>query len=553
MSEAEASAASVSTQAQEQQPTTTSTESSSTGTQGETSTPPAAVPQAENGGVTISDSTSAPVSNNNTTTTSTTTSTLTVSSPPAKSSNADDDEEDDAEGQVIKSSTGPKPKDDRDHMSIVFIGHVDAGKSTIAGQTLLLTGQVDARAMEKFEKVAKDLKRDSWYIAFIMDTDDEERAKGKTVEVGRAYFSTAKRRFTVLDAPGHKSYVPNMIGGVAQADLGVLVISARKGEFETGFERGGQTREHAVLAKTLGVNTLIVLVNKMDEKSVGWDNKARWDEIQSKLNPFLRSTGFNIAKQVIYVPVSGLKGMNMLTRLEPGVCPFYNGPSFIETLETVPLPKRSATGALRIPILDKFREGGKLYIQGKIEAGTVKYGDRLMVYPNKEGGEITYLGTDTEEREECGPGENVKVSIQNTRPESITQGFMICNESHPCNVVSKFEVQLYVTELLPHKPLISAGYQCVLHIHTAREEMTVVKLVSLIDPKTGKPATGPKPQYVQKGGTVVAHVVTSQPVCVETYKDFPQLGRFTLRDEGITIGIGKILRLAKPGAGASSG
>jgi len=388
--------------------------------------------------------------------TTTTVTSPTVTSPPSNLKDDEEDEEDDAEGEIVKSSTGPKPKDERDHMSIVFIGHVDAGKSTIAGQTLVLTGQVDARSMEKFEKIAKDLKRESWYIAFIMDTNEEERAKGKTVEVGRAYFSTPKRRFTVLDAPGHKSYVPNMIGGVAQADLGVLVISARKGEFETGFERGGQTREHAVLAKTLGVNTLVVLINKMDDKTVGWDNKARYDEIQSKLNPFLKSTGFNVAKQVIYIPVSGLKGLNMTTRLEPGLCPFYNGPSFIETLDVVPLPKRPSTGALRIPVLDKFREGGKLYIQGKIEAGTVKYGDKLVVYPNKEGGEVTYLGTDLEEREECGPGENIKICIQNTKAENISQGFMVSDEAHPVSVVSKFEVQVYIIELLPHKPLFSA-------------------------------------------------------------------------------------------------
>jgi len=406
--------------------------------------------------------------------------------------------------------------------------------------------------MEKFEKVAKDLKRDSWYIAFIMDTNEEERSKGKTVEVGRAYFSTSKRRFTVLDAPGHKSYVPNMIGGVAQADLGVLVISARKGEFETGFERGGQTREHCVLAKTLGVNSLIVLINKMDEKTVGWENKARFDDIQNKLNPFLKATGFNIAKQVTYIPVSGLLGVNMLTRLEPSTCSWYKGPSFIELLETLPLPKRPSTGALRIPVLDKFREGGRLYIQGKVEAGTVKLGDQLVIYPNKDAGEVTYLGTDIEEREECGPGENVKICLSNSKAENISQGFMITDADHPVPVVSKFEVQVYIIELLPHKPLFSAGYQCILHIHTGKEELTVSKLVSFIDPKTGKPQPNFKPQFIQKGQTVVAHVVTAQPVCIETYKDFMQLGRFTLRDEGITIGIGKVLRLAKPGAGANT-
>ena len=160
--------------------------------------------------------------------------------------------------------------DRREHLNLVFIGHVDAGKSTIGGQILFLSGMVDDRVIQKYEREAKEKNRDSWYMAYIMDTSEEERAKGKTVEVGRAHFETEKKRYTVLDAPGHKNYVPNMIAGTAQADVGVLVISARKGEFETGFDKGGQTREHAQLAKTLGVTKLVVVVNKMDDPSVEW-------------------------------------------------------------------------------------------------------------------------------------------------------------------------------------------------------------------------------------------------------------------------------------------
>ena len=157
----------------------------------------------------------------------------------------------------------------------------------------LLTDQVDERTMAKYEKEAKEKNRESWYLAYIMDTNEEERAKGKTVEVGRAHFSTAKKRYTLLDAPGHKNYVPNMIGGASQADVGVLVISARKGEFEAGFDRGGQTREHAMLAKTLGLQKLVVLINKMDEKEVSW-RKERYDQIEGALAPFLKKCGFNM-------------------------------------------------------------------------------------------------------------------------------------------------------------------------------------------------------------------------------------------------------------------
>uniref|UniRef100_A0A915C5W8 Tr-type G domain-containing protein n=1 Tax=Parascaris univalens TaxID=6257 RepID=A0A915C5W8_PARUN len=195
----------------------------------------------------------------------------------------------------------------KEHVNIVFIGHVDAGKSTIGGQLMYLTGMVDKRTLEKYEKEAKDKGRESWYLSWALDTNDEEREKGKTVECGRAFFETEKKHFTILDAPGHKSFVPNMISGATQADLAVLVISARKGEFETGFDRGGQTREHAMLVKTAGVRHMIVLVNKMDDPTVNWDEE-RFKEIQNKLTPYLRKCGYNPKSDIFYIPVSGLTG-----------------------------------------------------------------------------------------------------------------------------------------------------------------------------------------------------------------------------------------------------
>ncbi|KHJ75312.1 elongation factor Tu GTP binding domain protein, partial [Oesophagostomum dentatum] len=195
----------------------------------------------------------------------------------------------------------------KEHVNMVFIGHVDAGKSTIGGQLMYLTGMVDKRTLEKYEREAKEKGRESWYLSWCMDTNEEEREKGKTVECGRAYFETEKKHFTILDAPGHKSFVPNMISGATQADLAVLVISARKGEFETGFDRGGQTREHAMLVKTAGVRHLVILVNKMDDPTVKWD-EARFNEIQGKLTPYLRKCGFNPKTDMTYIPVSGLTG-----------------------------------------------------------------------------------------------------------------------------------------------------------------------------------------------------------------------------------------------------
>ena len=207
-------------------------------------------------------------------------------------------------------------------MNVVFIGHVDAGKSTISGHIMYLTGGLDQRTLDKYERDAKAKSRESWKYAWALDTSEQEREKGKTVEVGRAFFNTDSKKFTILDAPGHRSFIPNMIGGAAQADIAVLVISARKGEFETGFEGGGQTREHAVLARTCGVRSLIVVVNKMDDPTVLWA-QSRFDEVETALTPYLKKTGFNIKQDVTFLPISGLEGSNIRDPLAPGVADWY--------------------------------------------------------------------------------------------------------------------------------------------------------------------------------------------------------------------------------------
>lgn len=209
----------------------------------------------------------------------------------------------------------------KQHLNIVFIGHVDAGKSTMGGNLLYLCGMVDKRTLEKYEREAKEAGRESWYLSWALDSTPQERAKGKTVEVGRAYFETPSRRYTILDAPGHKTFVPSMISGAAQADVAILVISARKGEFETGFEKGGQTREHIMLVKTAGVSKVIVVINKMDESTVNWE-KARFDEIVGKLTPFIRAAGFS-AKDVIFIPVSAYTGANLKDRVDKSICSWY--------------------------------------------------------------------------------------------------------------------------------------------------------------------------------------------------------------------------------------
>ncbi|OEL20215.1 Eukaryotic peptide chain release factor GTP-binding subunit ERF3A [Dichanthelium oligosanthes] len=370
------------------------------------------------------------------------------------------------------------------HLNVVFIGHVDAGKSTAGGQILFLSGQVDDRTIQKYEKEAKDKSRESWYMAYIMDTNEEERVKGKTVEVGRAHFETEHTRFTILDAPGHKSYVPNMISGASQADIGVLVISARKGEFETGYERGGQTREHVLLAKTLGVAKLVVVINKMDEPTVKW-SKERYDEIEAKMVPFLKSSGYNVKKDVQFLPISGLLGTNMKTRMDKSICSWWDGPCLFEVLDRIEVPLRDPKGPVRMPIIDKYKDMGTV-VMGKIESGTIREGDSLLVMPNKA--------------------------------------------------------------------IFTAGYKAVLHIHSVVEECEIVDLIEEIDmkkkkeadPKKKKPKR--KPLFVKNGAVVVCRIQVNNLICIEKFSDFPQLGRFTLRTEGKTVAVGKVVEVPPVGS-----
>ena len=223
----------------------------------------------------------------------------------------------------------------REPASFVFIGHVDAGKSTICGNLIYSMGIVDERTIEKFKKEAKDKGRDSWWLAYVMDSSDEEKAKGKTVEMGRAVIDTKTKSYTIFDAPGHKNYVPNMIMGATLADFGGLVISARRGEFEAGFEQEGQTREHIQLARSLGIEKLVIVVNKMDEATVSW-KKARWDQIQTELTPFLQQNGFK-ESDIFWVPISGLTGQNIVEPVSSDVCSWYSGPTLLDILDNMPI------------------------------------------------------------------------------------------------------------------------------------------------------------------------------------------------------------------------
>ncbi|KAJ1722021.1 translation termination factor GTPase eRF3 [Coemansia erecta] len=433
----------------------------------------------------------------------------------------------------------------KEHLNVIFIGHVDAGKSTLGGNILYLTEMVDKRTMEKYEREAKEAGRESWYLSWALDTNQEERAKGKTVECGRAYFETAKRRYTILDAPGHKNFVPSMLGGAAQADVGVLVISARKGEFETGFERGGQTREHALLAKTAGVRRLIVAINKMDDPTVKWD-KARYDEIITKLTPFLRTAGYP-KSDIIFMPISGFTGAGVKDRLTPSVCSWYSGPSLLGQLDDMQAIDRKINGPLRIPVSEKFSDMGTI-ISGKIESGHIKVNQKVTLMPDKRTCEVSAIyGEDESEVQMAICGDNVRIKLRGVDERDVKPGYVLTDVKNPCHTTRAFEAQLQILDV---KSIVAAGYKSVMHVHTAIEDVTIGKLVHKLN-KKGQKSKVPPP-FVKKGEACIARIEVHKAVCIEKFADFPQLGRFTLRDEGNTIAIGKVLRVAKPSSAVNA-
>ncbi|KAL6806833.1 hypothetical protein GGI42DRAFT_294320 [Trichoderma sp. SZMC 28013] len=429
----------------------------------------------------------------------------------------------------------------KEHVNIIFIGHVDAGKSTLGGSILWTTGMVDERTMDKYKKEAKDLGRESWYLSWVMDLTKEERTKGKTVEVGRGFFETEKRRYSILDAPGHKTYVPSMIGGASQADVGILVISARKGEYETGFERGGQTREHAMLAKTQGVNKLIVAINKMDDPTVEW-SEERYKECTTKLQQFLKGTGYNLKTDVYFIPVAAQMSMNIKDRIPADVAPWWKGPSLLEYLDSMQALERKVNAPFMMPVNAKYRDLGTM-VDGKIEAGVVKKGMSLIMMPRKQAVETAAIYGEQEEEQpilQC--GDQVRLRLKGVEEEDILPGFVLCSPKRLVHCVAEFEAQIRVLEL---KSILTSGFNCVLHVHAAIEEVTFAALLHKLQKGTNRKSKVP-PTHAKKGDSIIARLqVTGGAgmVCVEKFEDYPQMGRFTLRDQGQTIAIGKITRL----------
>jgi peptide chain release factor subunit 3 len=417
-------------------------------------------------------------------------------------------------------------------VNVVFVGHVDAGKSTLCGRLILQSNQIEPRVVEQYELEARENNRESWWLAYIMDVIDEEREKGITIEVGRAFLETANRTVCMLDAPGHRNFVPNMLAAAAQADVAAVVVSARPGEFETGFQRGGQTREHLLLCRSMGVDTFIILVSKMD--TVSW-SESRFLQIQRDLSLFLSSVCKIDSSKLFWLPVSGLDGTNLLENLSTT---FYPGSSLLELLDTLVLKPRDCSGPLRMPVLDRSKEQG-VVVMGKVEQGTVVKGMRVILLPGQAEAEVAeVLGAEDAKIDYAEAGSNIRLRLRTSA--DFRPGVVLCDPYDLPVVSAMFLAEVMLLDLLPHKPLLMPGYICVIHVGVMFCECTIEEVVARIDADSRKKV---KVGFVKGNNRAVMRIRMVEAMCLAVFDKEGVFGRFTLRDEENTIGLGKVLEI----------
>jgi elongation factor 1-alpha len=437
------------------------------------------------------------------------------------------------------------------HVNLVVIGHVDSGKSTTTGHLIYKCGGIDKRTIEKFEKEAADMGKGSFKYAWVLDKLKAERERGITIDIALWKFETPKYYVTIIDAPGHRDFIKNMITGTSQADCAVLVVASGVGEFEAGISKDGQTREHALLAFTLGVKQLIVACNKMDSTEPPW-SQARFEEIQKEVSGYIKKIGYT-PEAVAFVPISGWHGDNML---EPSTnMPWFKGwqvtrkegeatgKTLLEALDAIIPPSRPTDKPLRLPLQDVYKIGGIGTVPvGRVETGVLKPGMVVQFAPAMLSTEVKSVEMHHESLAEAVPGDNVGFNVKSVSVKEIRRG-MVCGDTKndPPKGCESFNAQVII---LNHPGEIHAGYTPVLDCHTAHIACKFNELLQKIDRRSGK-ALEESPKAVKSGDAAMVQLIPTKPMCVESFQEYPPLGRFAVRDMRQTVAVGVIKAVSK--------
>jgi len=420
---------------------------------------------------------------------------------------------------------------DKPHMNLVIIGHVDHGKSTLVGRILLETGQFPAHMLEKYKEEAKSKGKESFALAWIFDNLKEERERGVTIDVAHKRFDTDKYYVTIIDAPGHRDFVKNMITGTSQADAAILVVAAPEGVM-------AQTKEHMFLARTLGVKQMIVAINKMDDTKPAYD-KSRFEAVKTDVQKLAKSVGYK-DDQVQFIPVSAFVGDN--SAKDKGKMDWWDGPTILQGIDNFTLEDKPTNLPLRWPIQDVYTIKGVGTVPvGKIETGVMKTGDKVIFKPSmKPGGATGEVKTIEMHHEEIGkaePGDNVGVNMRGVSKKEIRRGDVAGPANDPPTVAKSFTAQIMV---LNHPSVITKGYTPVFHCYTAQVACRFEEIQKKLDPKTGQ-VKEENPDFIKTGDAAIVKIVPTRPMVIEPSKKIPQLGRFAIRDMGQTVAAGVCL------------